>query len=50
MFYNGDQLTDLEVDIERMYISDKMEKYNTYLKRKTMRYKVRWTVSDLNRY
>jgi hypothetical protein len=50
MFYYGDTLSDFEVDIERMYISDKMEKYNTYQKRKSMRYKVRWTVSDLNRY
>ncbi len=33
-----------------MYISDKSEKYSTYMKRKSMRYKVRWTVSDLNRY
>lgn len=33
-----------------MYIADKMEKYNTYIKRKSLRYKVRWTVSDLNRY
>ena len=50
VFYFGDPLTDLEVDIERMYISDKLEKHNTYQKRKSMRYKVRWTVSDLNRY
>lgn len=50
IFYHGDPLTDLEVDIERMYISDKMEKYQTYQKRKSMRYKVRWSISDLNRY
>lgn len=50
IFYQGDPLTDLEVDIERMYISDKMEKYQTYQKRKSMRYKVRWSISDLNRY
>lgn len=50
IFYNGDPLTDLEVDIERMYVADKHEKYASYAKRKSLRYKVRWTVSDLNRY
>jgi hypothetical protein len=50
VFYDGDPLTDLEVDIERMYIASKHEKYTSYSKRKSLRYKVRWTVSDLNRY
>lgn len=50
VFYNGDKLSGFEVDVERMYISEKMEKYNTYVKRKSLRYKVRWTMSDLNRY
>jgi len=43
-------LTDLEVDIERMYINDKSEKVTAYGKRKSLRYKVRWTISDLNRH
>lgn len=50
VFYNGDKLTSFEQDVERMYISEKMEKYSTYVKRKSLRYKVRWTMSDLNRY
>ena len=50
IFYNGDKLSDLELDIERMYIAAKQEKTNLYKKRKSLRYKVRWTVSDLNRY
>jgi len=50
IFYTGDELSSLELDIERMYIADKMEKYSTYQKRKSLRYKVKWTVSDLNRY
>ena len=50
IFYNGDPLTDLEVDIERMYINDKSEKVTAYGKRKSLRYKVRWTISDLNRH
>jgi hypothetical protein len=27
VFYRGDKLTPLELDIERMYISEKLEKY-----------------------
>lgn len=50
VFYQGDPLTDFETDIERMYVAAKMEKHSTYKKRKSMRYKVRWTISDLNRY
>lgn len=50
IFYEGDQLTDLEVDIERMYINAKHDKVAAYAKRKSMRFKVRWTVSDLNRH
>lgn len=30
VFYFGDKLSDFEVDVERMYISQKMEKYTTY--------------------
>jgi 2-hydroxy-3-keto-5-methylthiopentenyl-1-phosphate phosphatase len=50
IFYNGDPLTDLEVDIERMYVNAKSEKVVAYGKRKSLRYKVRWTISDLNRH
>lgn len=50
VFYNGDPLTDLELDIERMYVNEKAEKVAAYSKRKSLRYKVRWTVSDLNKH
>jgi hypothetical protein len=33
-----------------MYVAAKLEKLNLYAKRKSLRYKVRWTVSDLNKY
>lgn len=33
-----------------MYISEKLEKHHSYKKRKSYRYKVKWTVSDLNRF
>ena len=29
-FYRGDKLSEFELDTERMYISEKMEKYNNY--------------------
>ena len=50
IFYNGDPLTALEYDIERMYINEKYEKMAAYSKRKSLRFKVRWTISDLNRH
>ena len=50
IFYNGDKLTDFEQDLERMYVNEKHEKVAAYSKRKSLRYKVRWTVSDLNRH
>lgn len=50
VFYQGDTLTDLEVDIERMYVNEKNEKMAAYTKRKSLRYKVRWTISDLNKH
>ena len=50
VFKNGDKLTSLEKDIERMYITEKLDKYNNYQKRKSYRFKVRWTSSDFNRY
>jgi len=50
MFYQGDRLTSYESDIERMYIGDKLKKHEMYHTRKSMRFKVRWTVSDLNKH
>lgn len=50
VFYKGDKLSPLELDIERMYISEKLDKHQNYQKRKSFRYKVKWTMSDLNRY
>ena len=50
IFYLGDPLTKLEQDIERMYVNDKAEKMAAYSKRKSIRYKVRWTISDLNKH
>jgi len=49
-FYKGDKLTDLEIDIERQYMSQKFQKQGAYRDRKTMGNKTVWTVSDLNRY
>lgn len=49
-FYLGDRLSGLEYDIERMYISEKMQKHQNYQRQKSFRFKVKWTVSDLNRY
>ena len=50
MFYVGEQLTDYELDVERQYLSKKYLKHINFSKRKSTRYKVRWTISDLNRY
>lgn len=30
VFKNGDKLSSLEKDIERMYITEKLDKYNNY--------------------
>ena len=49
-FYQGDELTHFEQDIERMYVNDKYEKVAAYAKRKSLRYKVRWSISDLNKH
>ena len=43
-------MTDYELDVERQYLSKKFEKHINFSKRKSTRFKVRWTVSDLNRY
>ena len=50
MFYKGDRLSPLELDIEQMYISEKLDKHNNYKRRKSSRYQVKWTYSDFNRY
>jgi hypothetical protein len=50
IFYQGDKLTPYEEDIERMYVNEKHEKVAAYNKRKSLRYKVRWTISDLNKH
>ena len=50
IFYNGDKLTPFERDIERRYIAAKFEKINKYKKNRSERYKVRWTLSDINRF
>jgi hypothetical protein len=50
VFYYGDELSPLELDIERMYLQKKIDKHASYEKRKSMRFKVRWTISDLNKY
>ena len=49
-FYHGDKLTEFERDTERMYIAEKLEKKRKYGRQQSFRYKVKWTVSDLNRY
>jgi hypothetical protein len=50
IFYEGDPLTAFEEDLERMYVNEKHEKIAAYAKRKSLRYKVRWTISDLNKH
>ena len=50
VFYEGLPLTDFEIDVQRMYLAAKVLKHTKYDKRKTQRFKVRWTVSDLNLY
>lgn len=50
IFYNGEKLTPFERDIERRYIAAKLNKAERYKKVKSLRYKVRWTLSDINRF
>jgi hypothetical protein len=50
VFYNGDKLTPYEIELERMYVDAKLTKHQEYKKRKVQRFKVKWTVSDLNRH
>lgn len=49
-FYNGEKLSVFEKDLERQYINEKRLKAANFEKTKSMRYKVNWTISDLNRY
>lgn len=50
IFYNGEKLTSFERDIERKYLARKHDKLQKYGKAKSNRYKVRWTLSDINRF
>jgi hypothetical protein len=50
VFYKGDPLTPFEEDLQRIYMQNKLQKYTKFEKRRVMRFKVVWTVSDLNRY
>lgn len=50
IFYNGQPLTSFELELERMYVDAKLTKHNEYKRRKVQRFKVKWTVSDLNRH
>jgi len=49
-FYNGDKLTDLELDIERQYLAVKYQKMSAYSEKTLSKNKTVWTISDLNRY
>lgn len=50
VFYVGEPLSDFEREVERQYLFAKNQKAEKFKKRKSTRYKVRWTMSDLNRY
>ena len=47
VFYQGDDLTPLELDIERQYIAHKYQKASAYKDKRTLRNKTHWTISDL---
>ena len=42
-------MTNYEQDLEMMYLGEKAKKQETFVKRKSLRYKVRFTYSDVNR-
>ena len=48
--YEGEELTEFEKDLQRIYLSNKLQKHVKFQSRKVNRFKVKWTVSDLNRY
>ena len=50
IFYNGDKLSPLEIDIERQYLAEKFTKQSAYKDKPIIKYKTVWTISDLNRY
>jgi hypothetical protein len=50
IFYHGDPLTRFEVDTELMYLGKKIKKSKTFQKRRSLRYKVRLSLSDVNRF
>jgi hypothetical protein len=50
LFHNGEKLSPYELELERMYMDGKLTKHVEYKKRKVTRFKVKWTVSDLNRH
>jgi hypothetical protein len=50
VFYRGDELSPLELDIERQYIALKYQKMLGYKDKRILKNKTVWTVSDLNRY
>lgn len=50
VFYDGEVLTEFEKDLQRIYLSNKLQKHVKFQSRKVNRFKVKWTVSDLNRY
>ena len=50
IFYNGDKLTPLEVDIERQYLAEKFTKQSAYKDKPITKFKTHWSISDLNRY
>lgn len=50
IFYDGEELTDFEKDLQRIYLSNKLQKHVKFQSRKVNRFKVKWTISDLNRY
>jgi len=50
VFYKGDELTPLEMDIERQYLAYKYQKMTGYKDKAIMKNKTVWTISDLNRF
>lgn len=50
VFYDGDKLSDLEMDIERQYLGQKVTKQSEYKDKRILKNKTVWTISDLNRW
>lgn len=49
-FYNGEPLTDFERDLEKRYLALKYQKFLKFKQRKNDKYRVNWTLNDINRY